>query len=191
MPLINTRHNIDDALRFSISSLNGLLKKDSIIKRLVKLDQRNKIEVEVNSISEFINLNYTYEKKVIKQFIELEAKNTNLDNGLIWYFLCPETEQRCRHLYLAFDSLHFKSKEAYAKVNQRMYYQTQILKPSEYAIYRTDQLESMYKNFSFKNLKKTYRGKQTSTLTKYNKIMDKLEKFTELSNKQFSKEYNL
>jgi len=191
MPIVNNRYNIDDAVRFSVSSLNNLLKKDQVIKQVISLDKGNKIQVEVNSINEFINLNYTYQKKPVNQFIELESKTTNLGNGFIWYFLCPVTAQRCRNLYLAFDSMEFKSKEAYAQLEQKMYYPTQIQKPSEYAIFRNTQLASDYENFSFKNLKKTYRGKQTSTLTKYNKMIDKLDRFTDLTNKQLLKKYNL
>jgi hypothetical protein len=45
--------------------------------------------------------------------IELEALPSNLGRGEVLYFVCSESGKRCRVLYRAYDSLTWKSREAY------------------------------------------------------------------------------
>ena len=59
------------------------------------------ISIRVNTFSEqpFIELDYKYRDEPRNYKIQLVSVPSNLSKGLIWYFLCPQTNKRCRKLY--------------------------------------------------------------------------------------------
>lgn len=67
--------------------------------------------VTINGVS----TNYNYK-------IDLIEKASNLGKGNVLYFQCNFTGNNCRILYMAYDSMHFKSIKAYSK---RLYYPIQ------------------------------------------------------------------
>jgi hypothetical protein len=97
----------DDALQISITTLKELefLKPEqNKIGELTWSRYGNKtasIIIKVNTFTEqpFIELDYKYGDKTINYKIQLVSMPSNLGKGLIWYFLCPKTNKRCRKLY--------------------------------------------------------------------------------------------
>ncbi|MEH6405997.1 MAG: hypothetical protein V7767_01830 [Leeuwenhoekiella sp.] len=46
-----------------------------------------------------MELDYNYKKEPRNYKVNLVSIPSNIGNGKIWYFLCPETNKRCRNLY--------------------------------------------------------------------------------------------
>jgi hypothetical protein len=131
------------------------------------------ISIKVNTQSEqpYIELDYKYRDEPRKYKVYLTLTPSNLNRGEIWYFLCPQTNKRCRKLYSI--GGYFLHREAF---NGCMYEkQTQSKKYRQLdktlgAYFKSDNLYSeLYK----KNFKKSYAGKPTK---KYLRIMEQIQK---------------
>ena len=131
------------------------------------------ISIKVNTHSEqpYIELDYKYRDEPRNYKVRLVSLPSNLGKGLIWYFLCPHTNKRCRKLYSI--GGYFLHREAF---NGCMYEtQTQSKKYRQLdktlgAYFKSDNLYSeLYK----KNFKKTYAGKPTK---RYLRIMEQIQK---------------
>ena len=131
------------------------------------------ISILVNTHSEqpYIELDYKYRDEPRNYKVSLVFMPSNLGKGLIWYFLCPQTNKRCRKLYSI--GGYFLHREAF---NDCMYEtQTQSKKYRQLdktlgAYFRTDDL---YSQLYQKHFKKTYAGKPTK---KYLRIMEQIQK---------------
>lgn len=136
-------------------------------------NQTGSISIKVNTHSEqpYIELDYKYRDEPRNYKVRLVSNPSNLGKGLIWYFLCPQTNKRCRKLY-SIDG-YFLHREAF---NGCMYEtQTQSKKYRQLdktlgAYFRTDDL---YSQLYQKHFKKTYAGKPTK---KYLRIMEQIQK---------------
>lgn len=131
------------------------------------------ISIRVNTHSEqpYIELDYKYRDEPRNYKVSLVSMPSNLGKGLIWYFLCPETNKRCRKLYLI--GGYFLHREAF----KGCMYETQTqskkyrqLDKTLGAYFRTDDL---YSQLYQKHFKKTYAGKPTK---KYLRIMGQIQK---------------
>ena len=169
----------DEALQINISKLktwgylNSNQTKSGTLKWSRNGNQTGSISIQVNPHSEqpYIELDYKYEGEHRKYKVRLVSMPSNLGKGLIWYFLCPQTNKRCRILY-SIDG-YFLHREAF---NGCMY-ETQIqnkkyreLDKTFGAYFKSDNLYSeLYK----KHFKKSYAGKPTK---KYLRIMEQIQK---------------
>lgn len=135
--------------------------------------QTGSISIKVNTHSEqpYIELDYKYRDEPRNYKVRLVSLPSNLGKGLIWYFLCPHTNKRCRKLYSI--GGYFLHREAF---NGCMYEtQTQSKKYRQLdktlgAYFKSDNLYSeLYK----KNFKKTYAGKPTK---RYLRIMEQIQR---------------
>ncbi len=131
------------------------------------------ISIKVNTHSEqpYIELDYKYRDELRNYKVRLVSILSNLGKGLIWYFLCPQTNKRCRKLYSI--GGYFLHREAF---NGCMYEtQTQSKKYRQLdktlgAYFKTDDL---YSQLYQKHFKKTYAGKPTK---KYLRLMEQIQK---------------
>jgi len=133
------------------------------------------ISIEVNTKSEqpYIELDYKYKDEPRKYKVYLTSTLSNLNRGEIWYFLCPQTNKRCRKLYSI--GGYFLHREAF---NGCMYEtQTQSKKYRQLdktlgAYFKSDNLYSeLYK----KHFKKTYAGKPTKKYLKLTRQIQRAE----------------
>jgi hypothetical protein len=169
----------NEALQISISKLkeweylNPEQIKSGTITWSRNGNQTGSISIKVNTHSEqpYIELDYKYRDEPRNYKVSLVSMPSNLGKGLIWYFLCPQTNKRCRKLYSI--GGYFLHREAF---NGCMYEtQTQSKKYRQLdktlgAYFKSDNLYSeLYK----KNFKKTYAGKPTK---KYLRIMEQIQK---------------
>lgn len=44
-------------------------------------------------------LEYNFNKEPVKLHIKIISQKSNLGKGLVWYFICPVTQKKCRILY--------------------------------------------------------------------------------------------
>lgn len=169
----------NEALQISISKLKEweYLKPEQI-KSGILTWSRNKnktgrISIKVNTHKEqpYIELDYKYRDEVRNYKVRLVSILSNLGKGLIWYFLCPQTNKRCRKLYSI--GGYFLHREAF---NGCMYEtQTQSKKYRQLdktlgAYFKTDDL---YSQLYQKHFKRTYAGKPTK---RYLRIMGQIQK---------------
>lgn len=131
------------------------------------------ISIAINTFGEqpFIELDYKYNGEPRNYKIQLVSVPSNLGKGLIWYFLCPQTNKRCRKMYSI--GGYFLHREAfqgcmYESQTQSKYYRS--MDKTFGASFRIDQYyEQLYK----KHFKKTYAGKPTK---KYLRLLEQIEK---------------
>jgi hypothetical protein len=169
----------DEVLQIDISRLKewGYLKPEQIKNGTINWssngNKTGSISISVNTFSEqpFIELDYKYRDESRNYKVRLVSILSNLGKGLIWYFLCPQTNKRCRKLYSI--GGYFLHREAFKDC---MYdCQTKSKHYREFdksfgAYFRTDELYSqLYK----KHFKKTYAGKPTK---KYLNLMKQIQK---------------
>ena len=132
-----------------------------------------RISIRVNTYAEepFIVLDYSSNGEPRKYKVKLVSVPSNLGKGLIWYFLCPQTNKRCRKLYsiggyflhrAAFNGCMYETQNQSKKYRQL----NKILG----AYFKTDDL---YSQLYQKHFKKTYAGKPTK---KYLRIMEQIQK---------------
>lgn len=134
------------------------------------------IRVNTHSQQPYIELDYKYRDEHRNYKIQLVSVPSNLGKGLIWYFLCPQTNKRCRKIYSI--GGYFLHREAfqgcmYESQTKSKYYRS--LDKTLRAYFKIDRLnEQLYK----KNFKKTYAGKPTKKYLRIMKIMQEAESIT-------------
>ena len=97
----------EDMYRIDLSTLkmNGFLCANQIKSGTLKWLRGDivtgTISILVNSYLEnpFIQLSYNYNGNSINYKIALKSISSNLGIGVIWYFICPKTNNCCRVLY--------------------------------------------------------------------------------------------
>ncbi|MBT4776222.1 MAG: hypothetical protein HON99_10940, partial [Crocinitomicaceae bacterium] len=180
----------NDALQIDISKLkewkylNSEQVKSGTLNWSRNGQQTGSISITVNTRTEkpFVQLDYRYKDQPRNYKVRLVSMPSNLGKGVIWFFLCPETNKRCRKLYSI--GGYFYHREAF---NGCMYEsQTHSKKYRELdktlgAYLNTDNLyEQLYK----KHFKQTYAGKPTK---KYLRIMKQLERAKSIPYDEFER----
>jgi hypothetical protein len=140
------------------------------------------IAVNMRSNTPYLKLNYNLNDKTINYKIELESIESNIGNGIIWYFKCPATNKRCRKLIsiggLFYHRTAFKGwfyeKQTYSKRMRRFINRFG-------GAYEIDKLcELLYA----KNFKRYYAGKPTK---RYLKLKAKIEEHERISLEEIEK----
>jgi hypothetical protein len=169
----------NEALQIDISKLKGwgYLDPEQIKSGTINWSRNGnptgRISIQVNTHSEqpYIELDYLYKDEQRNYKVYLTSTASNLNKGLIWYFVCPETNKRCRKLYSI--GGYFLHREAF---NGCMY-ETQTRSKKLIQIDKTlgayFKSDNLYSELYKKNFKKTYAGKPTK---KYLRIMEQIQK---------------
>ena len=169
----------NEALQISISKLkeweylNPEQIKSGTITWSRNGNETGSISIKVNTHSEqpYIELDYKYRDEPRNYKVSLVSIPSNLGKGLIWYFLCPQTNKRCRKLYSI--GGYFLHREAFegcmyeSQIQSKKYRQ---LDKTLGAYFRTDDL---YSQLYQKHFKKYYAGKPTK---RYLQIMEQIQK---------------
>ena len=136
-------------------------------------NQSSSISIFVCTYSEqeYVELEYEYRGELRNYKIDLVSIPSNLGKGFIWYFLCPETNKRCRKLYLV--GGYFLHREAF----KDCMYESQIQSKKYRELNKTFgayfKIDELYEQLYQKHFKKTYAGKPTK---KYLRIMEQIQK---------------
>lgn len=126
----------------------------------------------MNTISEYpyIHLEYKYNDKSINYKVCLVDIPSNLGKGVLWYFVCPKTGNRCRKLYLA-DTYFCHRSACRVCMNEK---QTQSKKTRHFdkLFGKVFQYDQIFEQLCKKHIKKQYACKQTR---KYLRLTQKLK----------------
>jgi hypothetical protein len=167
----------DEVLQISISKIKafGYLKPDSIMGGNIVWSTNGKetarIGITVNTLADFIELDYSYNGKPVKYIINLVSLPSNLGKGDVWYFECPQTKKRCMKLYCI--GGYFMHREAfkgcmYKKQTKGKRERAQMKMIETY--FRTGKLNEQLHG---KYFKRTYAGKPTK---KFTRLMQKIKR---------------
>lgn len=172
----------DSVLKLSMSKLVslGYLKPENRISTnmvwSIKGEKKGEISlfVDTNEGHPYIELDYKYKDQPRRYRINIVSINSNLGKGQIYYFVCPQTNRRCRTLYSI--NGYFFHRTAF---NGCMYEcQSQSKKYRSLTIqfgfiFDEDRIfEQLFK----KNFKKTYAGKPTKKYIKLSKQLERIER---------------
>ena len=132
------------------------------------------ITVNMASAPPYVELDYKYRNIPRNYQVRLISVPSNLGNGEIWYFLCPNTGKRCRILYCI--GGYFLHREAF----RGAYYDSQIRsKKMRYydkmfgALYQTDKLyDELHKPY----FKPYYNGQPTKRHIRINKKLHEADR---------------
>lgn len=133
------------------------------------------ISIKANTQSEqpYIELDYKYRDEPRNYKVYLTSTPSNLNRGEIWYFICPQTNKRCRKLYSI--GGYFLHREAF----KGCMYETQTISKKYRqldkrlgAYFKSDEL---YRELYKKHFKKSYAGKPTKRYLKLMKQINKAE----------------
>lgn len=135
--------------------------------------QTGSISIKVNTHSEqpYIELDYKYRDEPRNYKVRLVSLPSNLGKGLIWYFLCPQTNKRCRKLY-SIDG-YFLHREAFKGCMYETQTQSKKYRQLDKKLGAYFRSDNLYRELYKKNFKKTYAGKPTK---KYLRIMEQIQK---------------
>ena len=125
--------------------------------------------------------------KITKDFdykIYIERVKSNLGKGYNLYFICPQSGNRCKILYLCYGAERFKCRQAY---NNRIYYSTQT-HSKEYRLNgRYFKLEKTINELYDKRETTTYKGKPTKRHLRLLKLLNKRAEVDNLRTAQLDK----
>ena len=131
------------------------------------------ISIVVNTHSEqpYIELDYKYRDKPRNYKVYLTSTPSNLNRGEIWYFICPQTNKRCRKLYSI--GGYFLHREAFSGCMYKTQTQSKKYRELDKTLGAYFEIDNLYSELYKKNFKKTYAGKPTK---KYLRIMEQIQK---------------
>ncbi len=132
---------------------------------------RISISANMNSAQPYIELEYNYNDEPRNYKIGLVSVQSNLGKGVIWYFLCPVTNKRCRKLYSI--GGYFLHREAF---NGCMYESQTQSKRWRYlgkTLFAYMKVDDLYDEIDKKHFKKFYAGKPTK---RYLQIMKQIKR---------------
>ena len=169
----------DEVLQISISKLKEwkYLKPNQIMSGVINWNRNgNKmgsISIVVNTgDAPFVELTYSYNKEPINYKIALVSLPSNLNNGKVWYFLCPKTGKRCRVLYQV--GGYFLHREAFNGCMYESQTKSKSGRVSDRLIKNYFGSGAPYEQLKKKYFKRTYAGKSTKRYIKLMKEINRL-----------------
>ena len=179
----------DEALQINISKLKGwgYLKPNQTVQTVLTWSRHGEktadISLYVNTLesSPYIELNYNSNGEPREYKVKLFWKESNLNQGKVWFFICPKTFKYCRKLYLI--DGYFLSRAAFKGFNCMYEKQTyskygRSLDKTYGALFGIDKA---YEQIYSKHFKKYYDGKPTK---KYLKLLKQIKRSESVSMEQ-------
>jgi hypothetical protein len=173
----------DETLKINLSILKrwGYLKPNQTVETTLIWSRHGEKIAEVGLFvcmlesNPYVRLNYSYQGEPREFKLKLFWKESNLNQGKVWFFICPKTFKYCRKLYLV--DGYFLSRAAFRGLNCMYEKQTyskygRSLDKIFGTYYGT---ERAYEKIHSKNFKKYYAGKPTKKYLKLLEIARKSE----------------
>lgn len=178
MPRLSTYPKLyDEVLQLNITKLKnwGYLESNSLKSGVIDWSRNGlkhssiSLKTYISENENYLELDYKYNDQPRKYQIPLVSVPSNLGKGSIWYFLCPQTQKRCRKLYLiggyflhrtAFNGCMYSS-----QTKSKVWRQLDALLGNHFI------LDEYYLEIYSKHFKKHYKGKPTK---RYLKLLQKI-----------------
>lgn len=137
------------------------------------------IQVNTKASLPYIELDYKYQDEPRNYKVSLVSQPSNLGKGLIWYFLCPQTNKRCRKLYSI--GGYFLHREAFNGCMYESQIQSKKYRQLDSTLGAYFKTEKFYEQLYKKHFKKTYAGKPTK---RYLRLIQQIEQIENISYQQ-------
>lgn len=142
----------------------------------------SRIDITVNTFSSepYVELDYKCNNEPIRYKVYLISKPTNINKGVQWFFVCPNTGKHCRKLYMI--STYFLHRTAFKGA---MYEKQTYSKRArdEYSLFaKLFNRENAYETIYSKYFTKFYKGKPTK---RYLRIWKKTREASEIDISKF------
>ncbi|RXG21252.1 hypothetical protein [Leeuwenhoekiella marinoflava] len=172
----------DEVLQLNITKLKewGYLKPQQIKSGTLHWSTRGNeiasisIRSNTRDIEPFIELSYNYKNEPRKYRVTLVSIPSNIGKGKIWYFLCPETNKRCRKLYSI--GGYFLHREAFKGAMYESQKQSKKWRVLERVYGSYFDVEKYYKELYSKHFKTHYKGKPTKRYLYLKQKIDEAER---------------
>jgi len=174
----------DEVLQINISKLkqwkylNHAQIKSSTLTWSRNGNKIGSISLLINTLSKhpYVELDYKYNDEPRKYKVKLVSMPSNLGKGKIWYFLCPQTNKRCRKLYSI--GGYFLHREAFNGCMYECQKQSKNWRQLGKAFGSYFESEKCYDEIYSKHFKKYYNGKPTKRYLRLLNQINKEEDFT-------------
>jgi len=171
----------NEALQISISKLkeweylNPEQIKSGTITWSRNGNQTGSISIKVNTKIEqpYIELEYNFRDKPRCYKVKLVSIPSNLGKGVIWYFLCPTTNKRCRKLYSI--GGYFLHREAFKGCMYDCQTQSKKNRQLDKTLGMYFKIDCVFEEINKKHFKKYYAGKPTKRYLKLNKLINQAD----------------
>lgn len=172
---------LDDVPQLHIAALRELdmINPGELNSVTITLRERRYNQIKVNTYvnlmdhNSYVELIYNHWNHQRKYKVQLTCIESNIGSGVIWYFICPKTNKRCRILY--FIDGYFYHRDAFPGY----LYESQIKKTGLAAMAKSlcglSKSEQEVKSFYSKYRKKYYAGKPTKLFIKIMKIKKEIK----------------
>ncbi|WP_299713779.1 hypothetical protein [uncultured Tenacibaculum sp.] len=165
----------DEVLKLNVCDLKkwGYFNNAEVNKGIISWHKREKMtgSIHIESFSnQFIKLNYFYKKEQVNLKVFLTCLPSNLGKGVVYYFLCPKTNKKCRKLYLI--NGKFVHREAFKGIlyeSQTYSKKMRIFKNEFEDFYK---LDYYYSELHQKHFKRFYKGAETK---RYKKLLKSIQ----------------
>lgn len=157
---------------------NGFIKKDKTAHGSMAWTSGNKVSfISKYTTDEAYFLLYYKIVSTGKEYfykIHLTKVASNLGVGEVLYFVCPETQKRCRILYRAYGSKTWKSRFAY---KQRIYYKSQIASGFWSCLNRYEETGKLLTQLTPTIKKQHYKGRLTVPQKRANYLINRRKQY--------------
>lgn len=181
------------AMRIELKYLfkNGYLVKNGHVSGNLSWNNGSSISIKSAFTESQKNIILTYtvtdrnsgQKSNYEETIYFDSVPSNLGKGRIYYFVCPESGQRCKILYMCYGSHVFKARKAY---HNRIYYELQVQSKQYYYNERYFQVEKMLNKLYSERKSYYYKGRPTKRLKKLKKLQQDIVKLDQIRFLNFS-----
>jgi len=183
----------DEVLQINISKLkqwkylNHAQIKSSTLTWSRNGNKIGSISLLINTLSKhpYVELDYKYNDEPRKYKVKLVSMPSNLGKGKIWYFLCPQTNKRCRKLYSI--GGYFLHREAFNGCMYECQKQSKNWRQLGKAFGSYFESEKCYDEIYSKHFKKYYNGKPTK---RYLRLLNQINKEEDFTNFEIEKLIN-
>lgn len=175
---------INEVLQFSIKDLrllnylNGLSYKAGTVNWKRGNERTASINIKVNTIdvSPYIELDYKCNHSPLNYRVQLVSIPSNLGKGIVWFFVCPSTDKRCRKLYLA--DKHFVSRFAFVNAMYEQQTKSHKSRHLDKTFGKLFKAEDLHEKIYSKHFKSHYAGKPTKRYLQLLKRIKQSEQLT-------------
>ena len=174
------------SIEIKILKKNNYLQSNQINKCIIRWyineETTGRMQVIVNNLTDkpYLELIYTLNEENIQYKVQLVSERSNLGIGIIWYFICPFTNRKCRKLYLV--NKYF----AYRNWRKGVFYENQLLSKSNrksLGIFsKIDQINEAIEETNSKHFRRYYNKTKTKRLVKLRKIINQEIDIKEINN---------
>jgi hypothetical protein len=123
-----------------------------------------------------LQLNYRASGQERKYTIQLQAEESNLGVGLIWYFICPVTFKRCRKLYCIGSESYFLHRSAYKGVFYDSQLRSKFYRSLDKSLGAYFKVDKAYEELYSKGFTRYYAGRPTKRYKRIQKLIDKADR---------------